>query len=549
MNEDMTHMRAKQPSGGPAGAVRETADARARSWLFWGVSAALAAAAFCVVFWDGLVFMAEHWDTEEYSHGSLIPIIAAFLIWQKKDALETTLRDSAGHGAVAGFCVVLFGLFLGMLGELSTVYLIIQYGFLVVIGGLALVLVGWRGIFLIWAPLLYLVFMVPLPSFLYANLSAELQLISSQLGVAVIRLFDIPVFLEGNVIDLGIYKLQVVEACSGLRYLFPLMSFGYLCAYLYRGPVWHRAVLFLSTIPITILMNSLRIGVIGVLVDRWGIEQAEGALHLFEGWVVFMACVAILFCEIVILARLNGRATGSLRNAFRIDLPDWQRGWLPRGGGVSPRAWIASVTLLTVAAVASVSLLGRENTLPPRESLAAFPLRIDDWYGQRRTIAPGILGTLKLTDYLLRDYIAPHEPTGINLYIAYYASQRKGEAVHSPRSCIPGDGWRIEALSKTVVNGLPSRSGKMAVNRAIIAKGNLRQVVYYWFDQRGREMTNEYRVKWFLFWDGLTRNRTDGALIRLVTPLGRDEAPTAADKRLAGFVQAIYPELERYVPS
>jgi len=544
----MTHMRAKQPSGGPAGAVLESMGARERSWFFWGLSAALAAAAFCVVFWDGLVFMAEHWDTEEYSHGSLIPVIAAFLLWQKKDALEATLRDSAGRGAVAGFCVVLAGLFLGMLGELSTVYLIIQYGFLVVIGGLALVLVGWRGLYLIWAPLLYLVFMVPLPSFLYANLSAELQLLSSQLGVAVIRLFDIPVFLEGNVIDLGVYKLQVVEACSGLRYLFPLMSFGYLCAYLYHGPVWHRAILFLSTIPITILMNSVRIGVIGVLVDRWGIEQAEGALHLFEGWVVFMACVAILFCEILVLSRFNGAAKGSLRTIFRIDLPDWNRGWLPRGGGVSPRIWIASVVLLMIAASASVLLLGRENTLPAREPLTAFPLHVGDWYGQRRTIAPGILGTLKLTDYLLRDYITPDHRAGINLYVAYYASQRKGEAVHSPRSCIPGDGWRIEKLSKVAVDGLPNRTGRLLVNRAVIAKGNLRQVVYYWFAQRGREMTNEYRVKWFLFWDGLTRNRTDGALVRLVTPLERDEAPAAADKRLAGFVREIYPKLERYVP-
>lgn len=544
----MTHMRAKQPSGGPVGAVPEGADARERSWLFWGLGAALAAAAFFVVFWDGLVFMAEHWDTEEYSHGSLIPFIAAFLIWQKKDALEAVLRESAGRGAAVGFLVVLFGLFLGLLGELSTVYLIIQYGFLVVIGGLALVLVGWRGIFLIWAPLLYLVFMVPLPSFLYANLSAELQLISSQLGVAVIRFFDVPVFLEGNVIDLGIYKLQVVEACSGLRYLFPLMSFGYLCAYLYRGPMWHRAVLFLSTIPITIMMNSLRIGVIGVLVDRWGIEQAEGALHMFEGWAIFMACVAILFCEILVLSRFNRAAEGSLRNVFRIDLPDWQRGWLPRGGGVSPRSWIASVALLVVAAAASAFLLGRENTLPPREPLAAFPLHIDQWYGQRRTIEPGILGALKLTDYLLRDYVSVDGRAGINLYVAYYASQRKGEAVHSPRSCIPGDGWRIQKLSQVAVNGLPNGSGKMTVNRVIIAKGNLRQVVYYWFDQRGREMTNEYRVKWFLFWDGLTRNRTDGALIRLVTPLQRDEAPASADKRLAGFLRGIYPELERYVP-
>ena len=126
--------------------------------------------------------------------------------------------------------------------------------------------IGVSGTRLLVAPLAYLVFMVPLPNFLMFNLSQQLQLISSKIGVVVVRAFDISVYLEGNVIDLGVYKLQVVEACSGLNYLFPLMSFGFLLACLYRGAFWQRALLFLSTVPITILMNSFRIGVIGVLV-------------------------------------------------------------------------------------------------------------------------------------------------------------------------------------------------------------------------------------------------------------------------------------------
>jgi exosortase D (VPLPA-CTERM-specific) len=535
----MTDVSTREPAAGAAW----------RRCFFWGVSAILAAAGFAFLFRDGLLVMVEHWDTEEYSHGSLIPVIAAFLIWQQKDALEAALRaDGARRGSWVGFAVVLAGLCLGLLGEMSTVYLVIQYAFLTVLYGIALVLVGWRGLRVIWAPLLYLVFMVPLPDFFYINLSAQLQLISSQIGVAVIRFFGISVFLEGNVIDLGVYKLQVVEACSGLRYLFPLMSFGYLCAYLYRGPVWHRAVLFLSTIPITIFMNSLRIGVIGILVDHWGIEQAEGALHLFEGWVIFMACVAILFIEILIFARFD-RAPGGVRAKFRIDLPDLSRGWLPRFPVASRKAWTASVLVLVVAAAASAALYGRTNAVPARDPLASFPLRVGPWLGHSQNMEPVIYRTLKLTDYLLRNYLAPHEPAGINLYVAYYESQRKGEAVHSPRSCIPGDGWQIESLSQVAVGDIPGGAGgKLHVNRVVIAKGTLRQVVYYWFAQRGRDLTNEYLVKWFLFWDGMTRNRTDGALVRLVTPLDPTEARDAADRRLAGFLRLAYPQLANYVP-
>ena len=96
----------------------------------------------------------------------------------------------------------------------------------------------------------------------------------------------------------------MVEACIGLRYLYPLLSLGFLAAYFFRAPLWQRAIVLLSTIPITIVMNSFRIGMVGVLVDRWGSEQADGLLHFFEGWVVFLACTGMLAGEIYLFARL-----------------------------------------------------------------------------------------------------------------------------------------------------------------------------------------------------------------------------------------------------
>lgn len=519
--------------------------------ILWIVSAILGAAAFAYIFRDGLIYMIERWDQEEYSHGSLIPIITVFLIWQKKDALAaigagTSLVGPAGW---IGTLIVLGGILVGLIGELSTIYLIIQYGFLMTILGVAMSLVGFRGLKLIWAPLLYLIFMVPLPSFLYANLSAELQLISSELGVAFVRWFNIPVFLEGNVIDLGIYKLQVVEACSGLRYLFPLMSFGYLSAYLYRGPVWHRLVLFLSTIPITIVMNSFRIGVIGVAVDRWGIEMAEGALHFFEGWVIFMACVAILFLEIWLFVRFTG-GKRSFTDSFRIELPDRSNGWMPKLGGTPTRPWLAAVAVLVLATVGSVAIAQRTEAVAQRESLEAFPVQHDNWFGKSIPLEKQIVEALKLTDYVNVNYAKPDDRMPVNLYAAYYASQRKGEAVHSPRSCIPGGGWQIESVKRQTLSDVTRADGQaLEVNRVIIAKGPVRQVVYYWFAQRGRNLTNEYLVKWYLFWDGMTRNRTDGALVRLVTPVRPNEDTSVADKRLVSLLKTIYPKIGRYIPA
>ena len=171
-------------------------------YLMWALIL-VAGAVLVTMLYDGLSFMVSWWGRDEYSHGYMIPAITLFLIWQKKDSLE--LIDFTG--AWAGLLLVALGLFAYFLGELGTVYTIIQYAFLLSIWGFALALMGWQAFKKILVPLLILLFMIPLPTFIYNNLSAELQLISSKIGVAFIRLFDISVYLEGNVIDLGTYKL------------------------------------------------------------------------------------------------------------------------------------------------------------------------------------------------------------------------------------------------------------------------------------------------------------------------------------------------------
>lgn len=502
----------------------------------------LAVLALAVTFRDGLLLMTGAWSTQEYSHGYLIPVVAIYLIWLKAPALRAAPRD----GAWAGLLVAAAGLAIGLVGELSTIYTVIQYGFVIALYGVVMAWVGWAGLRLIWVPLLYLLFMVPLPAFLYFNLSADMQLVSSSLGVWFIRLFGIPVFLEGNVIDLGVYKLQVVEACSGLRYLFPLMSFGFLVAYLYQGPFWHKALVFLSTGPITIVMNSLRIGIIGWLVEHSGIAAAEGFLHLFEGWVIFLACLAILAAELWLLRRLTGG--GPLAGAFALDWPKALPGAAVLQALVPPRAFLLTVALMTLGAAGSVAVSARVDAVPARQSLAGFPLAFETWEGQRGRLDQIFVKSLKLDDFLMANYWRRDETTPVNLYVAYYASQRKGEAVHSPRACIPGDGWEIQSLSPKQLDVAGGPGDPLRVNRVVIAKGQNRQLVYYWFEQRGRNLTNEYLVKWYLFWDGLTRNRTDGALVRVVTRLERGATIEAADERLTAFVRDLYPRMSLYVP-
>jgi len=497
-------------------------------------------------FYDSLEQMVNWWSSrEEYSHGFLIPLVSAYLIWQR----QSELRAEPFTGSWLGVAVFGVGLLAGIVGEMSSIYTVIQYGAITAVIGLVLAYTGTRAFRLIWVPMVMLFFMVPLPNFLYNSLSSYLQLVSSELGVWFIRLFGISVYLEGNVIDLGSYKLQVVEACNGLRYLFPLMALGFIVAYLYQAALWKRALIFVSTVPITIFMNSFRIGVIGYLVEHFGQSQAEGFLHDFEGWVIFMACFGLLFLEMWLLERVFGRGR-PLRSVFGLDPP---RPESPdtrvRQRSLPPAVWAAGLLLVPALVLAQV-LPERQEIVPPRQDFGEWPLGIAEWQGRADALEPQFLQALKLDDYVMAYYQregARHPP--LHFYTAWYASQRKGQSAHSPRSCIPGGGWRIQSLTQRTLPEVTVNGAPLTVNRVLIRKGSIEQLVYYWFQGRGRTETNEYLVKWFIFWDSLTRQRTDGALVRLTTVLDTTKGETAeADALLTAFAADAVPKLERFVP-
>lgn len=509
--------------------------------LIWLVAAVLLA----FTFRDGLRELLHLWERkEEYSHAYLLPFISLFFFWQNKHQLSA----SPWLGAWLGTAVVLVGLLVFFVGALSTIYAVIHYALFITLAGLVLAHAGWRNMPHLWAGLVLLFFAVPFPQFLYQALSTKLQLLSSEFGVAVIRMFGVSVFLEGNVIDLGSYKLQVIEACNGLRYLFPLASFGFICAYLYRGPVWHKLLILVSTAPITVFMNSFRIGVIGVTVDRWGTEMAEGILHDFEGWAIFMACLGILFIEIAFLAKLQ-RPSRSFADTFYVEIPTGASDVGPVANQPVPRPFLVSLGLLAVAAAFTVAVSSRSEIIPQRSDFRDFPTQIGGWSGTRVPLEKMYIDALKFTDYVMVNYVKESRAQPVNFYVAYYESQRAGESAHSPRSCIPGGGWKIEDHSVRSLDLPALGRNELRVNRVQIAMGDNRQLVYYWFRQRGRVITNEYLVKWYLLLDAITRNRSDGALVRVTTSIPRGQDWEAGDRVLQDFIGTLGAQLDAYVPN
>jgi exosortase D (VPLPA-CTERM-specific) len=504
-----------------------------RGWILVFVAALLAA----VGFRGALLELVRRWTTqEEYSHGFLIPIVTAWLLWSRRDALLASVGRPAWTGAV----LILLAMVMHVIGLLSAIFILSQLAFIIALLGITFAAGGLPLLRAAFFPIIFLIFAIPLPYFIDANLSLQLQLISSQIGVFFIRLFQIPVYLDGNIIDLGTYKLQVVDACSGLRYLFPLLSLSFLAAYLFRAPIWQRALVLFSSIPITIALNGFRIGMVGVTVDRWGPQMADGVLHFFEGWIIFIAAAFLLTVEVYLLARISGRRffeafyipTGS----FRLSLGDAKSDLTGR------MPIYACLLLICATGLTGLLISYRSEIIPERSRFVTFPATIGEWHGHASLLEPQVEFGLALEDYILSDYSKPDGKV-VNLYVAYYASQRTGESPHSPLVCIPGTGWSITKLERT------SYGAEQPLNRATIERNGSKQLVYYWYEERGRRIASEYWSKWYLLSDAITKNRSDGALVRLITTVLPSEVERDADRRLQLFMHDLLPSLSGYLPS
>lgn len=498
------------------------------------------------VFWIGFRSLAAAWTTAEYSHGPLIPLISLYLFLRELRREPHWPADTP-RARGPGIAVLLVGLAIGLLGNLVRIPDIATYGLIVWVGGVVLTVMGWRIGRTHMLPVLHLIFMLPLPQFVFWKLTIFLQLVSSQLGVWFVELAGIPVFLEGNVIDLGVYKLQVAEACSGLRYLFPILSFSYLFSILYRGPFWHKAVLFLMAAPLTVFMNSVRIGIIAILVNAYGIGQAEGFLHIFEGWVIFGCCIAILFATAMLLQRLT---PSPLSFAETIDLDVQGFGaQAARLGRIRPSAGLAAAALLSLAIGAGFALAPTAAPAPvERDSFVLFPRTLGAWSGYTEALEPDVERVLGATDYIAATYAAPGEAGYVSFFSAFYAKQTEGSGIHSPEVCLPVGGWEVFSIDPHRVSFPGTVYGDFMVNRAVIEKGTSRQLVYYWFEQRGQRLTNDYAAKLSVLWDSLTRGRSDGALVRFVTQIAPGETEAEAAARMERLMAEVLPRLPAFVP-
>ena len=523
-----------------------------RYGVVWMVLAVLAAAAAFALFAESIRRVVIVYGKPEFSHGYIIPFISAWIIWQRR-RLIWSLRTS---GAASGWLFVAAGVGLAFLSKAANLESTPYLGLIPLLIGFAAVALGWRAARLLVVPIGFLAFGFPLPSYLYVEVSTMLQLVSSQLGAGLLDLVGVPVFLDGNIIDLGTMKLQVAEACSGLRYLLPLLSFGVLCAFIYRAPLWAKLFVVAVTVPLTIVLNSVRIAMTGLFVHFGNQHLAEGFMHLFEGWVIFLIALAILFVMMFAILRLLG-----WRGRFA-EMLDFDRmagtpgGRVPAapaaagdtgGTGAPSRPLVAAVATMVLAAVLLVPLELRPQLTPDRPGLLSYPTRFGDWVATPQFLDREVEATLNVDDYLLLDFVDGDSGDLVNLWVAYYANQLGDSNIHHPTTCLPGAGWEYVEFGPHRTPLADFSGAPLSVNRGVIAKGSHRIVMYFWMEMRGHSVHQSQYVKFINLRDSLLDGRSDGALIRLYTPLAAEESPADGDARLMKMLERLYPPLEPHV--
>ena len=476
----------------------------------------------------------DWWTDDNYSHGLLVPFVIGYIIWLDFDGLRTSRKKPE---IWLGIFVSVFAVFLLLGGTLASELFTQRISLLFMVAGAVVYFFGSQILRRLLLPFALMLLAIPIPQLIFNKIAFPLQIWASQMAEWAIRLFWIPAIRKGNVIELiplGLTEavgLEVVEACSGIRSLMTLVTLALILGYftrerrnsvvqswrkLIRNPDSIRIILLmLSAIPIALLTNAGRVTATAMLTYFYGQEAAEGPWHDLSGSVVFLSALVFL-----ILVNLG------LKRIFHRFIPNQTDGDFEVEKSshrllVSERQTVLLFTAILIGGVFINWFQHRGEAQVERRNLREIPSQLGIWQqkGQDVRFDEETEKILRASDYVMRDYFGPGKR--LNLYVGYYASQRSGATYHSPQSCLPGTGWEMKEPQLLEINTPGGRNFK--VNRYIVQRGSHREILIYWYQGRGRVAHSEYEDKLYTSVDSILRRRSDGAMIRIMTPVGQDE--------------------------
>lgn len=259
----------------------------------------LTAAAFAFTYHAVFTGLWFDWSTDDnYSHGFFVPLVSAYFLYTRREMIEKTPVNPSWFGLP----VLVLGALQFMAGFVAVEYFTMRTSLIVVLCGLVLLYAGWKALQNLALPILYLIFMIPVPYIIYNSVSFSLKLFVTKVSVAMLKLLGVVVWNDGNILNFPDVTLEVADACSGMRSLISLAALGVAFAFLRDFAPWKRAVLIVSTLPIAVATNVVRVVVTGLLCQYVSPKAAEGYFHEFAGITVFGVALVLLFALSSLLA-------------------------------------------------------------------------------------------------------------------------------------------------------------------------------------------------------------------------------------------------------
>lgn len=475
----------------------------------------------------------DWWDDANYSHGLLVPFVIGFIVWRSFDRIKAAVTEPQRFTGLVLICAAVFSL---LAGTLASVLVVQRISLVLMIAGLIVYFFGVRVISRLSVPFALLFLAIPIPQIVFNKIAFPLQLLASRLADLGLQLMGFAVERRGNLIEIPfvgtgeIIGLEVVEACSGIRSLMTLITLSLILGYLtseQRGPfdsgsnrsmsdrdVLRTALMMLAAVPIALITNAGRVITTGALAHYYGRKTIEGFWHDASGSFVFLGALCCLIATNFVLKKILANGRESIAERYVLD----ER--RPARFHLSAKKVVGVALGILICGILVNWFQHRGEAVPDRRPLYEMPARLGGW-GQRNAdirFDPESEKVLKATDYVMRDYYGPGKR--LNLYIGYYGSQRSGSTYHSPLSCLPGTGWE---MTEPQTLDITTPSGKrFTANQYIIKQGEHKEYLIYWYQGRGRILANEYVDKIYTSIDSVTRRRSDGGMVRIMTPLGRD---------------------------
>lgn len=497
----------------------------------------------------------DWWTDENYSHGLLVPFVAGFIVWREFDRL----KNAAAQPKIRlGLAVVFFALVLLLGGVLGAELFTQRISFVLILIGIIIYFFGAKILQLLVTPFMLLLLAIPIPQIIFNKIAFPLQIYASQIAVWGIRLFGVPTVRKGNVFEIlpngatQVIALEVVEACSGIRSLMTLATLALMLAYFTRDEqhntdsglkicfksfgFWRAAILMTAAIPIAVLTNAARVAATGVFTYFYGKKALDDFWHDLSGWLVYLIALGLLIGINFVLKKIQGSRFKVQSSNFKVQTSKFK---------VQSRAVFGLITVLFAGGIFINWLENRGETAINRKPLAELPQTLDDWRqrGGEIRFSEQTESVLGATDYTMREYALPDGRIA-NLYIGYYASQRAGATYHSPQNCLPGAGW---IMREPQIIEITTSSGKtFPANRYRIENGAFDEIMIYWYQGRGRAEASEYKDKINTIWDSILRRRSDGAMVRVMTPVGDSEQE--ATKAAIDLSQKVAEKISAFVP-